>query len=326
MNILNENEFTVFKDLVQMTQNQLISALPSVLKDAGYKEVVATKDYVYAVGKIPICLTAHMDTVFKTPAKEVFYDREQNVIWSPTGLGADDRAGIFIILQILKSHFRPHICFCADEEIGSLGAMAIAARECPFKNLKYVIELDRRGTNDCVYYDCDNPDFNKYIESYGFIEALGSFSDICELCPEWRVSGVNLSVGYRDEHSTSELLFVQPMLNTLTQVKKMLKNGFTAQKFPFIERVEPYWMRNYHYGDYYNEKKEKCHSCGKYFGLGDLFPVKLLNGKTEYYCIDCAMDNVEWCEKCGSAFEIDPKNPKEKLCEECRKNEQRRTI
>ena len=29
---------------------------------------------------------------------------------------------------------------------------------------KAIFQLDRCGSDDCVFYDCDNPDFTKYVE------------------------------------------------------------------------------------------------------------------------------------------------------------------
>ena len=97
-----------------------------------YPTVLETKDYICAEGVIPIALVAHMDTVFFKPATTIYYDRQKNTMWSPMGLGADDRAGVFAIIQILQSGLRPHIIFTTDEEKGCLGAEALAKTECPF--------------------------------------------------------------------------------------------------------------------------------------------------------------------------------------------------
>ena len=35
-------------------------------------------------------------------------------------------------------------------------------------DLKYIIELDRRGSDDCVFYQCDNHEFDAYVEKFGF--------------------------------------------------------------------------------------------------------------------------------------------------------------
>ena len=93
-----------------------------------------------ATGDIPIALVAHMDTVFKKPPEEIFFDQKHNVMWSPQGLGADDRAGVFAIVQIVRSGLKPHVIFTTDEECGALGAMALAKLDCPFTELKYLIQ------------------------------------------------------------------------------------------------------------------------------------------------------------------------------------------
>ena len=51
----------------------------------------------------------------------------------------------------------------------------------PFADMKYIIQLDRRGTSDCVFYNCANEAFIEYVEKFGFIENFGSFSDISEI-------------------------------------------------------------------------------------------------------------------------------------------------
>ena len=74
-------------------------------------------------------------------------------------------------------------------------ALVSVLKEAPMK-LNYIIQLDRRSSNDCVFYDCDNKEFTKYVESFGFLEGIGSFSDISVICLSWGIAGVNLSVGY----------------------------------------------------------------------------------------------------------------------------------
>ena len=157
MRLLKDNDYKTFERLCGLSQEGVKKTMSLYLKSK-YKKVIETPDYICAEGDIPIALVAHMDTVFPIPAREIFYDRSKNVIWSPSGLGADDRAGVFAILQILKQGLRPHVIFTTDEESGALGAMALGNEECPFKDLRYIIELDRRGANDCVFYDCDNPE------------------------------------------------------------------------------------------------------------------------------------------------------------------------
>ena len=157
-------------------------------------------------------------------------------MWSPDGLGADDRAGIYAILTLVKRGYRPHIIFTTDEERGCIGASKLVEviKKCPFKELKYIIELDRRGANDSVFYDCDNKKFEKYVNAFGFKTDYGSYSDISVIAPAWGVAAVNLSVGYLDEHSELERLYCSALENTISKVEEMLKLSKTAKKFKYI--------------------------------------------------------------------------------------------
>ena len=77
--------------------------------------------------------------------------------------------------------------------------------------LKFLVEIDRKGANDAVYYDCDNPDFEEYITGKGFQTAIGSFSDISLLAPELGVAAVNLSSGYYNAHTLHEFINVNEL-------------------------------------------------------------------------------------------------------------------
>ena len=308
MKTFKNSELKTFEQLASLTQNSLKKVLSSFLK-RHYPKVIETKEYIYAEGEIPIALVAHMDTVFKKPPSEIFFDERHNVIWSPQGLGADDRAGVFAIVQIIRGGQTPHVIFTTAEEYGALGAMKLSKLDCPFTNLKYIIQLDRRGSDDCVFYECDNEEFVEYIESFGFTWNYGSFTDISELCPPWQIAGVNLSVGYRDEHSATEVLFVGQLLSTINKVKKMLNAAAEAPVFKYIPMANtPYgkdwytWNKNtYSWSD--SNEVMKCHNCKKYFMEEELFPAVMLDKTTKFFCPDCLVDNVAWCNECGSAFE-----------------------
>ena len=163
MRILKKEDYELLENLFSLTQQDMHKAMSKYLKSK-YSQVKVTKDYILAIGDIPIALVAHMDTVYKTPVKHLYYDQKKGALWSPEGIGADDRAGIFSIIKILQGGLRPSVIFTTDEEKGGLGAAVLAESKCPIPNLKYIIQLDRRGTNDCVFYDCYNPQFTKYVE------------------------------------------------------------------------------------------------------------------------------------------------------------------
>ena len=217
---MKDNEFELYKCISNMTQEALRKSLVNVLKKH-YTNVITTKEYVMAQGETPIALIAHLDTVFPYGKRKIYYDREAQVIWSPNGLGADDRAGVFAILLIIQHGFRPTVIFTTDEELGCLGAdkLVLDYPEPPWP-INYIIQLDRQGANDCVFYNCNNPEFEKYIEEFGFVSDFGSFSDISAICPAWGVAGVNLSVGYINEHTLQETLHVKFWKRTIKQVER----------------------------------------------------------------------------------------------------------
>ena len=101
MRVLNDKDYRLFEKLVSLKEREMLKAMQQYLKSK-YDNIITTKDYIIAIGDIPIALVAHMDTVFKVPVSDLYYDRLKGVLWSPDGLGADDRAGIFAILKILQ--------------------------------------------------------------------------------------------------------------------------------------------------------------------------------------------------------------------------------
>lgn len=316
MRTLKQNDYKLFEQIASLSQGTLMQTMYSFLKKQ-YNEVVGTKDYIYAAGDIPIALVAHLDTVFKMPPTNIYYDERKNVMWSPEGLGADDRAGVFAIIKIIRAGYKPHIIFTTDEEKGALGAtMLIHQVPQPFADMKYIIQLDRRGTSDCVFYNCANEAFIEYVEKFGFIENFGSFSDISEICPAWKVAGVNLSVGYEDEHSVSETLHITPLLTTIDRVINMLKDAENAPSFKYI----PGFSYAYGWGKAYKDAwleddTLRCVKCKQLFSEYELFPVKCVDGKTRFYCPDC-MTDILWCEGCGQPYEPDAANPS-KFCKDC---------
>lgn len=317
MRLFTKNELDTFERLAQLPQASLLKTMAAYMKNR-YKKVTVTDQYICAHGNIPIALVAHMDTVFAAPPIDIYYDTNKNVLWSPDGLGADDRAGLFAILQILKTGLRPHIILTTDEEKGAIGASALVqSGKCPFEDLRFVIQLDRRGSDDCVFYDCDNPEFTRYIEDFGFVENWGSFSDISVLCPAWGIAGVNLSVGYYDEHSISETLHAGALFSTIKKVVKILSTPTeNIPAFKYIKRAYTYTRIQYPTNSTTsNVFGVQCDGCRQYFEEVEMFSVYEGGGKYTSYCADCLVNMGDWCAKCGDPFIST--NPRERYCVRC---------
>lgn len=263
----NETMFPEFIAICKPTQTELKKILTNKLLESGYSDVISGDGYLYAKGTVPVLLTAHMDTVHKNPVKDFYeyYDEEKKVhiISSPQGIGGDDRCGIYMILDIIKTH-KCSVLFCEDEEIGGIGSDKFCRTEfmVDLESLNYLIELDRRDNNDAVFYDCDNDEFTTFIETHtGYKESWGSFSDIGNLSPACKVASVNLSCGYHNAHSTSEYVVMEEMFRTIDVVKKLL--DIECKQFEYIEsryvydnwsgygyRKNSYTGKGKTYGDY----------------------------------------------------------------------------
>jgi hypothetical protein len=323
MEVLTSKHIASIKSFFRSDQKSLLKALDQYLRSK-YKTVYSTSDYIMAIGEIPIALVAHLDTVFLETPMDIYYDQQEKVLWSPDGLGADDRAGVWAIIQIIKSGFKPTIIFTTDEERGGIGATKLIKNISKDSvDLKYIIELDRHGSDDCVFYDCDVPEFEDYIESFGFITNFGSFSDISVICPNWKVAGVNLSIGYYNEHSYSEFLNIEQTLKTISRVKKMLLDAPKAQKFVYKENMQTKIYKNW-YNQNYTNILLPCSKCQKLNYEYDLFPVKTENQSTIFLCCDCvaAQERLSWCQFCNEPFMIKKKdNKNRKICYDCSKGE-----
>lgn len=302
---MSPKDYELFSNLVSLTQPQMKKIMSKYLRQH-YDNVIETDHYIVATGDTPIALVAHMDTVFPTPVREIYYDRDKDVIWSPEGLGSDDRAGIYAIIKILQRGVRPTVILTTDEEKGGIGAMKLAADYPDGLPARphYLIELDRRGYHDCVFYQCHSPMFYDYVCSFGFELNYGSFSDITFLMDQWEICGTNLSVGYVDEHSDVERLHVNWLEDTIVKVYTML-----------VEKEIPTFKYSSSYSNM-ADFADHCDCCGKLVDVTELIPVVGSTGEYKQYCLDCFVKkDFPWCESCGEAFE--PNDISTTMCYEC---------
>lgn len=219
--------------LLKLTQEELKVEVYNYLQQKKMKPIYED-GFIYAKGDIPILLVAHMDTVFDETPKRLFYNKKEDKIFNPDGgLGGDDRCGVYAIMRLLEK-YRSHVLFTEDEEIGCIGAEKTVDK-LPKPNVKYIIEFDRRGKDDCVFYDCGNEDFMDYIESFGFKTDYGTCSDISVLGSVWDIASVNLSSGYYHEHTEKEYVIFNQLQKTINRAKYMLK---VVKKAPYFDYQE----------------------------------------------------------------------------------------
>ena len=310
----------LFEKLVKATQSRLLALLPTELKNRGMRDIVATDDYILAHGNVPVMLVAHLDTVHKETVKEIY---KVGGAWSsPQGIGGDDRCGIYMILSLIeKLPFKPYVLFSTDEEIGCVGTGKFL-KDYPVNEfeIKFMIEFDRKGNNDAVFYDCENSNFIDFVlGKTGYKFQHGAFTDICEIMSAWDVAGVNLSCGYYNAHTLKEYVVIDEMLNTIDVTKKFLENlnfneipHFDAQLYS--PQYDTYGY--YHYDDdmAYNEwmekHKEQCYY-GEFYGK-------------KYYMCDCGdiVDEDEFaicegfCKNCFGYFSYEDESEDDAFMDE----------
>ena len=283
----------LLEKMLRMKQNTLKKFLKKNLKRSGY-EVINKDGYLYAKGTYPVLLVAHMDTVHKEPVQTINRINPVSVIFSPQGIGGDDRCGCYLILKMIE-YFNCSVLFVEDEEIGCIGATKfIKDFDCSTIDVNYIVEFDRRGSNDCVFYDCDNKDFEDFVTSTGYFKTqYGSFSDICVLAPEIGVAAVNLSCGYYNEHTKEETINLLELETILEESKKLLSKE--SNKFEYIENRFS-WRKQFndYYGwydedDYYESiydvrEKETSDS-------DKIYHIYLSSGYSEPFCVEVSASN-----------------------------------
>ena len=191
--------------------------------------------YVRGRRKNKVLLVAHADTAWDRYSEEPFNSKHEvifdnGIVKSGTtgcGIGADDRAGCSIV-WLLKDI--GHSLLITDgEERGLLGSSWLMtesensdiADEINDEH-RFVIQFDRRNGTDFKCYSVGTDSFRKYIEqqtSYEEPDRIAS-TDIVNLCQN--IAGVNLSIGYYNEHESDEYLNVEEWKNSLELCRRWL--------------------------------------------------------------------------------------------------------
>lgn len=182
-------------------------------------------NYYTVIGDSPTTMfTCHLDT-YTDKATRVRHRSLGNMIMSDgtTILGADDKAGMVVLLYMVEMRVPGVYYFFIGEEKGCVGSRRVAAGmesgEHPFAELKgvtKVVSFDRRGTTSVIteqmLAECCSTDFAAELvarlnsSGQGLsmkMDDKGAGTDsaqFTEVVPEC----TNISVGYYDEHTVSE--------------------------------------------------------------------------------------------------------------------------
>ena len=213
-------------------EHQLLHQLPE-----GYQED-GLGNYYIQIGETPSTMfTCHLDTADKTQTK-VKHVFDGNIIRTDgkSILGADDKAGMTVILYMIQKQVPGLYYFFIGEEVGCIGSRKLADTwtKTEFsKYIKKVVSFDRRGTDSIITYQmfgrCCSDEFAQELANRMnatgnkmkmVLDDTGILTDSAKfvrLVPEC----TNISVGYQNEHTGKEsqdIEFLRRLCNTVVKV------------------------------------------------------------------------------------------------------------
>jgi hypothetical protein len=217
-----------------------------------------------------VLFSCHTDTVHSQGGtQQVLFDDIRKELFTPASncLGADDGAGLWLMLAMIEAERPGHYLFHRLEEQGGQGSAWMRSKK---RNLlqafKYAIAFDRRGDTDIITHQggrrTASDDFAEaFAELLGKAQAglkykpsaNGSFTDTAnyaDVIPEC----TNISVGYHSAHSSSEY---QDTEHLLTLRKALLEVDFKQLPKPARDPAKSDQRKTYIYGGgYYDEPAE----------------------------------------------------------------------
>lgn len=346
----------VIELLLLKTHQDIIDYIKTKI-DVSLYLIIGHEDYTVFVPKNlnqpKPALCCHTDTVFSEPLKRKKIGIKNDILFSKhksLGLGADDRAGCYVLLKTMQEYAEDFIfCFFDGEESGCIGSIAFNGQAiAPL--VKLWVGFDRRGFKDVVCYGNENKELNTLIDSNyfeGYSSAMGSCSDVLTLSDETDIACVNFSTGYQREHSKKETLSLKGLAKVFGVIPKLIELPDSQIKIDIFKAGYLKYGYGYDYGyeddfDAYNsnsyskynnrnwgknllncEEEEsyvECSLCYSYFNKNAM--VKIYSNENEYVCKECAEyfseeelelnDKITICDSCGTQF-----NKEEDLCPYC---------
>lgn len=210
------------------------------------------------IGESDVMFTSHLDTATSalTTVNHVF---DKNIIKTDgkSILGADDKAGVTIMLYMIDNNIPGLYYFFLGEEVGCVGSKKVADKFSTKKieGINKVVSFDRRGTSSVITYQsgkrCTSDKFgealaselNRVEESFSYkTDDTGVLTDsiqFIKIYPEC----TNISVGYQSEHTFNESQDIEHLEKLAVACTKVDWIGLPVERDP--SKVE---YKSYGYG------------------------------------------------------------------------------
>jgi tripeptide aminopeptidase len=225
------------------------------------------------------CVVAHIDTVHE-PVEMVVNEEElpnaqgelklslrayEKETGAPTGIGGDDKAGVFICLKMLEQCDNIKAFFPVAEETGCHGSKD--ADETFFKDVGYAIQFDSTE-NDTMSLTLmgvklfeENSKFFSSVKDIILEHGLKNwhnhpYTDTMKLKEKFDFPCLNFAAGYYNYHTKDEYVVVDDVQNTCDMAVKIIdtlgENNYTyIHKKQLIKEYD--WNTQYDYDDDYDE-------------------------------------------------------------------------
>lgn len=169
------------------------------------------------------------------------YDKNGN----PTGIGGDDKCGIFICLELLKQLDKVKVAFFVSEETGCHGSKMVNQEF--LKDVGYCTQYDAPGdhliSHSCmgtVLFDKESEFFkiaHKSIsDSFGNEMLVQShpYTDIMMIKQKSDFSCINISCGYYNMHTSNEFVCIEDVNKSINAGLNMVKDlGLVKYEFKY---------------------------------------------------------------------------------------------
>ena len=208
------------------------------------------------IGKAPVAWSCHTDTVHKqSGSQRIVYNKNKGIIAlsqfekQANCLGADDTAGVWLMLELIKHKKEGLYIFHRAEEIGGLGSDYISKKTPELvEGINIMIALDRKGTDSIITHQmggrCASDSFAaslaNQLEGYK-PDSTGSFTDSANYTariPEC----TNLSCGYESAHSPQESLDYFHLIGLRDSLLALDYSKLIVERTPAIDDYDDdYW-------------------------------------------------------------------------------------
>ena len=212
------------KETISCSDEDCQILLCNRLRDMGYKLCIGLGGtYIFGIppgDKVcPILMCAHWDTIRQSSGKwsdmPVVLFEENGKIENANGiLGADDRAGCQLILEVASSlSAKPFVLFTSYEEVGMKGMHTFIEDDEISMYQEYIyliLSVDRAGHNEAVYYsNYPSGILEYYLNKVGYVVHKSSSStDGLLLSSVLRLEHINVSYGGYNPHNCDEFILV----------------------------------------------------------------------------------------------------------------------